>query len=68
MRHAQSLCEFLADLGGLRVMRGNLVTVGSGELRAIGADKWHRVVAAISAGPRYRQRGFNTKRQNGNES
>jgi hypothetical protein len=38
----QSLCEFLAAQGGIRIMRGQFETVGASDLRAIGADNWHR--------------------------
>lgn len=37
-----SLCEYLAAHGGLREFRGQSDTVGASDLRALGADKWHR--------------------------
>ena len=38
----QTLCEYLAEMGGLRAFRGQLDTIGASDLRAIGADNWHR--------------------------
>ena len=42
MTKPQTLCEFLADAGGLRAFRNQLDTVGASDLRAIGADAWHK--------------------------
>jgi hypothetical protein len=38
----QTLCEFISENGGLRSFRGQLDTIGASDLRAIGADNWHR--------------------------
>jgi len=38
----QTLCEYLSELGGLRAFRGQMDTIGASDLRAIGADNWHR--------------------------
>lgn len=37
-----SLCEFLAAKGGIRTFRNQLDTVGSSDLKAIGAGDWHK--------------------------
>jgi hypothetical protein len=39
-----TLCEFLANAGGLRLFRNQADTVGASDLLAMGADKWHRAV------------------------
>jgi len=44
MAKYQSLCEFVADNGGLRLFRSQQDTVGAGELRAMNAELWHRAV------------------------
>jgi hypothetical protein len=42
MAKYQTLCEFLAEMGGLRSFRGQMDTIGSSDLRSIGADAWHK--------------------------
>ena len=42
MARIQTLCEFLADNGGLRSFRNHLDTVGASDLRNIGAQNWHK--------------------------
>jgi len=42
MARIQTLCEFLADNGGLRAFRNQRDTVGASDLRAIGAAEWHK--------------------------
>jgi len=37
-----SLCEYLAESGGLRMARNGRPTDGAGDLRAMGAPWWHR--------------------------
>jgi len=37
-----SLCEYLAESGGLRMVRNGAPTTGSSDLRAMGAPWWHR--------------------------
>ena len=39
-----SLCEYLAETGGIRLLRNERETMGSGDLLAMNADKWHRAV------------------------
>jgi hypothetical protein len=42
MTKYQTLCEFIAELGGLRAFRSQMDTIGASDLRAIGADNWHK--------------------------
>ncbi len=42
MAKYQTLCEFIAEIGGLREFRNQLDTAGSSDLRSIGADAWHK--------------------------
>jgi hypothetical protein len=42
MAKYQTLCEYLAECGGLRSFHNQRNTMGSGDLRAIGAAEWHR--------------------------
>jgi hypothetical protein len=37
-----SLCEWISEKGGIRLFRNQGDTVGASDLRAIGADSWHR--------------------------
>lgn len=42
MSKLQTLCEFLAESGGLRSFRNQRDTMGASDLRGIGADNWHK--------------------------
>ncbi len=42
MAKYQTLCEFIAEFGGMRSIRGNLEMTGASDLRSIGADAWHK--------------------------
>jgi hypothetical protein len=37
-----SLCEYLSEMGGIRLMRGQRQTMGAGDLLAMDAERWHR--------------------------
>ena len=41
MNNSLSLCQYLAESGGLRMVRNGRATDGSGDLRAMGAPWWH---------------------------
>jgi hypothetical protein len=37
-----TLCEYLSEVGGIRLNRGDMATMGARDLLAMDADRWHR--------------------------